>query len=75
MMIQISSDKIEKMSEIAEKMLKYGGKLMTCIEELSEGRGNERMGRRENWDDDDDEETNYRRGGYRSNSMSKSRYY
>ena len=37
MMIEISESKVEKMSDYAEKMLKYGGKLMQCIEELSGG--------------------------------------
>ena len=41
MMIEISESKVEKMSDYAEKMLKYGGKLMQCIEELS---GGESMG-------------------------------
>ena len=35
-MIEISDSKVDKMSELAEKMLKYGGKLMQCIEEMSE---------------------------------------
>jgi hypothetical protein len=39
MMIEISESKVEKMSDYAEKMLRYGGKLMQCIEELSEGEG------------------------------------
>lgn len=43
-MIQIEESKVEKMSELAEKMLKYGGKLMQCIEEMSEESG---MGMRE----------------------------
>ena len=47
MMIEISESKVEKMSDYAEKMLRYGGKLMQCIEELSEGEG---MGER--WDED-----------------------
>jgi hypothetical protein len=38
-MIEIHESKIEKLSELAEKMLKYGGKLMTCIEELEEEDG------------------------------------
>lgn len=37
MMIEIEDSKVERMSGYAEKMLKYGGKLMQCIEELSEG--------------------------------------
>ena len=62
MMIEISESKVEKMSDYAEKMLRYGGKLMQCIEELSEG---ESMGER--WDDDDryyDDEGMGERGGY-----------
>jgi hypothetical protein len=50
--IEITESKVEKMSDYAEKMLKYGGKLMQCIEELS---GGESMGRRERYYDDDDE--------------------
>ena len=42
-MIEIEESKVDKMSELAEKMLKYGGKLMSCIEELSEESG---MGQR-----------------------------
>ena len=38
-MIEIEDSKVEKMSDYAEKMLKYGGKLMQCIEEISESRG------------------------------------
>ena len=34
--ITIDEGKKEKMSEYAEKMLKYGGKLMHCIESLNE---------------------------------------
>lgn len=62
MMIEISESKVEKMSDCAEKMLKYGGKLMQYIEELS---GSEEMGER--WDDEDhyfDEENMGERGGY-----------
>ncbi len=61
--IEITESKVEKMSDYAEKMLKYGGKLMQCIEELSEG---ESMGRRERYYDDDDERYDEMgdRGGY-----------
>lgn len=38
-MIEIEDSKVDKMAELAEKMLKYGGKLMSCIEELSEESG------------------------------------
>ena len=52
-MIKITEGKKDEMSELAEKMLHYGGKLMTCLESLdTEGYG-ERMGMRE-WDEDDD---------------------
>ena len=46
-MIEISESKVEKMSDYAEKMLRYGGKLMQCLEEIS---GGEEMGER--WDED-----------------------
>lgn len=55
MKIIVTESKKEKMSEYAEKMLKYGGKLMQCIEEL----GNDDMGQR--WEEDDDMGE---RGGY-----------
>lgn len=42
-MIQIEESKLDKLSEYTEKMLKYGGKLMSCIEEMSEEGG---MGQR-----------------------------
>lgn len=38
-MIEISENKYDKMSEYAEKMLKYGGKLMSCISEMGEEHG------------------------------------
>jgi hypothetical protein len=44
-MIQIEESKLDKMSEYAEKMLKYGGKLMSCIEEMSEESGMGERGR------------------------------
>lgn len=54
--ITIDEGKKEKMSEYAEKMLKYGGKLMQCIESLNEDedesmgeRYGERMGRGGNY--------------------------
>ena len=37
-MIEISESKVEKMSDYAEKMVRYGGKLMQCLEELSNGK-------------------------------------
>ena len=58
-MIEIEDSKVEKMSDYAEKMLKYGGKLMQCIEEISESRGG--MGQR---NDDDEYDDMGQRGGY-----------
>lgn len=56
-MIKIEESKVDKMSDYAEKMLKYGGKIMQCLEELSDGEMGER-------DDDDDEEEDFgMRGG------------
>lgn len=53
-MIRIEESKKDKMSEYAEKMLKYGGKLMQCIEELGEGSMGNRDDDDDDWDDDDD---------------------
>lgn len=36
-MIQITDDKVDRMSGLVEKVLHYGGKLMSCLEELSGG--------------------------------------
>lgn len=35
-MIQISEEKKEKLTEMCEKMLHYGGKLMQCLDGLEE---------------------------------------
>lgn len=59
--------KIDKMSELAETMLRIGGQLMSCIEELSsdddygERRDRERD-RRRDWDEDRDDRDLYRSG-------------
>lgn len=79
--IKIEEGKVDKMSDYAEKMLKYGGKLMSCIEELSEGGYGERDDD-DDWDDDDDDYEGSREGmrrGRRSRSgnregMRKRRY-
>ena len=60
--IKITEHKKEKMSDYAEKMLKYGGKLMQCIEELEEDDMGERY---EDDDDDDDDDEGYRNDNYR----------
>jgi hypothetical protein len=57
--IRIEESKVDKMSEYCEKMLKAGGKLMSCIEELSESGYGERD------DEEDDDEMEGMRGGYR----------
>lgn len=69
MRIVISEDKKDEMSELCEKMLHYGGKLMSCLENLDEDSMGERMGMRGEWDDDDDDDMGMRgsygnRGGY-----------
>lgn len=37
--IEIKEDKFDKMAEYTEKMLKYGGKLMSCLSEVGEEYG------------------------------------
>lgn len=39
MIIEISEKKLSKLAENTEKMLKYGGKVMQCIEEMQEAAG------------------------------------
>lgn len=74
-MIEITENKLSEMSELAEKMLRYGGKLMQCLDDICED-GNGRMGRREpmpdyrdEWRERDEDDRRYRdrygeRGGY-----------
>lgn len=45
-MIEISESKVGKMADYAEKMLRYGGKLMQCIDELEGNEFGERSGSR-----------------------------
>lgn len=61
MRIVITESKKEKMSEYAEKMLRYGGKLMQCIDSLDEGGYGNRDDDDNEMDDDDDFG---QRGGY-----------
>ena len=51
--IEIQEGKLQNLAEYAEKVLKYGGKLMQCLEDLEEGKSkyNEYRG------------TDYERGG------------
>ena len=67
-MIQVSESKKVKLSDYAEKVLHYAGKMMQCIESLDEGgeygeRGGygSRMGMRD-YDDLDEREYGERRG-------------
>lgn len=40
--VQITEDKVSKMTECLDKMLHYGGRLMSCFEELEGGYYGER---------------------------------
>ena len=51
-MIEITESKINQLSELAEKMLKYGGKLMQCIEDID---NDSRIGHRQPMPDYRDE--------------------
>ena len=57
--IEITEDKFDGLYENAEKMLKYGGKLMNCLEEVR----NDRYGERNRMPDYRDR--GERRGGMR----------
>lgn len=64
--VEISDDKICKASELAEKMLRYGGKLMQCIEDMGGERYGHRMGYREEPEWEDEPYSRYgNRGHYR----------
>lgn len=74
--IEISEDKFGKMAEYTEKMLKYGGKLMSCISEMGEDYGmsfrdeeryRERGGM--NYRDEDEEYGRSMMGGHRGYGM------
>lgn len=71
--IEIKEDKFDKMAEYTEKMLKYGGKLMSCISEVGEEYGmsfkdNDDMGYREHEDD-------YNRSMMGNHARRNNRYY
>lgn len=42
-MIEITESKFDELSENVEKMLKYGGKVMSCIDSMKRERMGERM--------------------------------
>ena len=45
--IEIQENKLEHLTEYVEKMLQYGGKIMSCLEELNRNKSyNEKYGRR-----------------------------
>lgn len=45
--IEVQDSKVENLSEYAEKVMKYGKKMMECLEDLSEkGSFSERYGKR-----------------------------
>jgi len=65
-MIEITEQKLDKATELAEKMLKYGGQLMQCLSEWEE-EANERdggsMGNRNRYGERDEQSNRYRGGG------------
>ena len=68
-MIEITESKFDELSENVEKMLRYGGKVMSCIDEMRRERMGERMPMpdyRDDWrnerDDHDDWRENDRYG-------------
>lgn len=83
-MIEIREDKLDELVENAEKMLRYGGKVMSCLDSLSGERG--RMGRRspmpdyrDEWrterdDYDDDRESRYGERDGRGYGRGRGRY-
>jgi hypothetical protein len=65
--IEIGEDKVQNMSEYAEKVLRYSGKLMQCIDELenkskyNEYYGKDRRGREPHERNPWEEEKHYNR--------------
>lgn len=74
-MIQISEEKKEKLSEMCEKMLHYGGKIMQCLESLDE-EGEQEYGMRdeEEYDGDDYRVRSGMRSGMRRGRNMMGRY-
>lgn len=56
--VEIENSKLEDLSEYVEKMLKYGGKIMHCLEELKEEQEelHEKPRKRKSIKDHDDDE-------------------
>ena len=84
-MIEITEDKFDKMAEYTEKMLKYGGKLMSCLSDMGEeygmnyrehedfGRYGKRGGMNYRDDEWDEDEMSERRSRRRRDSMGRYR--
>ena len=70
--IEVKEDKIQHLSEYAEKVLKYGGKLMQCLEELESGsKYNEYYGQdRKHYDKD-----RYEKNRWDDDRQYNNRYY
>lgn len=73
MIIEIQEDCFQELSENVGKMLRYGGKVMECVEKMersSQGEMNERRGRG-GWRDSEGQGGGYHlgRGGYRMRPM------
>ena len=63
-MVEITESKVEKMFDYAEKLMKYGGKLMECLEDLPNGEGMGQRSRDYDDEDYDDYDDMGERGGY-----------
>lgn len=68
-MVEITESKLDELVENAEKMLRYGGKVMSCLDSLQEdgGRMGERspMGDYRDWGRESDVRGRYGRGSGR----------
>ena len=78
-MIQITEEKKEKLTNMCEKMLHYGGKIMQCLESLDDEEGEAEMGMRDPYDDEEEMGMRGRMGmrggmGYRRGRDRYSRY-
>ena len=81
--IEITENKMSDLYEYAEKMLKYGGKMMSCLEDLKEGKmghrgygnryDNDGYGERD-WEEDDEDSGYGNRMGERRGVRGTGRY-
>lgn len=82
--IEITENKMSDLYEYAEKMLKYGGKMMSCLEDLKENKsmGHRGYGNRyesdgygeRDWEDDDEDSGYGNRMGERRGVRGTGRY-